>query len=197
MRRVYAHLTHISLDPGVQLNTGWQNRPQQPDGAFHNFLEVDGAQLLLLRLGEQQYLSDQITGARTGLDDFIQTFNGRVVGGQIHTGQARITQYGSQDIIEIMGDTVGQRAQSLHSLPPVQLRLKPTLHLRTALALGNVGHHGDGAVIAPGAIHSRAGGNQGIDACAVLVQPGDFILHRATLPAQRQLFLQRSPIRFV
>jgi len=65
---------------------------------------------------EGQNLLHEVLGPAGGLEDFRDAFLRRRIVGQVFLQQITVAEHGGEDVVEIMRDAAGERADGLHFL---------------------------------------------------------------------------------
>ena len=96
---------------------------------------------LPLTAAEGEDALHQFLGAATRLADLVETHHRRVTGADILASQLDVAEDGTEDVVEVVRDAAGQRAEGFHLLRCAQLRLQcPALPLGVEAIRDIVGH---------------------------------------------------------
>ena len=165
---VGVHPDRAVIGHHLQCHPGRQGGAQQLGRFFQQRVQCLLDPHLRLLPAEGDDLVHQVAAALTGLLDLRQPGGGRVAGIQRLLGQRPVAQDHRQDVVEVMRDAAGQRADGFHLLRLQQLAFQchpPGLGL---LALGDVGDHRQPPVALARLVEDRAGGQRGPQVGAVL-----------------------------
>ena len=114
--RVGQNQADFRRDSGSNINGARQRGPKQLEHLFGDRNDVDEFVIGIALAAEGQNLFHQITGPVPGLEHLCHVVARLRVLRQIVVGYFGVADNRPQDIVEIMGDTTGQRANGLHFL---------------------------------------------------------------------------------
>ncbi len=83
---------------------------------LHDGAEGDRLAVLRVLAAEGQDAGDQLAGAPAGLGGLEQAGPGGVAGRDVQLGELQLAEDAGEDVVEIMGDAAGERAEGLHLL---------------------------------------------------------------------------------
>ena len=120
---VCQHAREVRCSVDLQLNRWRQGHTQQPLCVSHDFAGIYRVALGRFIAAEGQNLTHQITGTAAGLFNFQQTFQCLRVVAAIGLGQLDVTENGTNDVVEVVGNAASHGAQRLHLVGFAQLQL--------------------------------------------------------------------------
>ena len=124
-RAIGEHVGDVAREPGHQLDARRQRRPQQPHRFLDDLAQPDDAPLVRLPPPEREDLLDELAGARARLLDFRQALLRRMLRHEILPRQFDVADDRAEDVVEVVRDAAGERAEGLHLLRLAQRRLQP------------------------------------------------------------------------
>ena len=212
--QVHQHLVHLGrIHPGPhrrrrqrreQSGRGGQGGSQKRQGLLHQALQGLGAQFARLLAAEGQHLPHQRSTAQAGAFDLLQPHPRRVFCRQGVQRQSEVAPDGPEDVVEVVRDAAGQRADRVQALGVPKLLLGHGTLCLGAAGLGGVGALHDVAFQLPGlvaqSVHRGLGPAQlaiGRGEAVVINQRMGLVLRglQSVVPLRRQLWLASEPRR--
>ena len=161
------HLGRVGLDvrevlgeDREDLDVGGQGAAEELDRFLQDGREQDGPAFGLDLAAEGQELLDEVLGARAGADDVLEEAVDGVGGIELGHGEVREAQDRGEQVVEVVGDAGGERADRFHLLGLADLALELG-------ALGDVARDADDADDGAGRVAQRHLGRDGADELAV------------------------------
>ena len=125
LRRIGEHRRRLSVELGADFDGRRNGRAQQLQRFLHDGPQPHRFALLLLRPAEGENLPHEILRALGRFEDLADV---RVRGdgiARVLLCQLRKAEDADEDVVEVMRDAAGERADGLHLLRLAQLQLKP------------------------------------------------------------------------
>ena len=122
---------HALLQRQAQFDAPRNRAFEQGDHAADQLRQVHRLDDEAAFAGVGQQLHGQIGGPFGALDDGLDEGLNAIIGGQVFAQQARVSQHAGQDVIEIVRDPAGQKADAFQALRVPELFVEP-------FALGDV-----------------------------------------------------------
>ncbi len=122
---------HVRGEVPSDVDRRRQGGSDELERVLHDEPEVEDLALLLLRPAEGQNPADELRGPCARLRDLGETLQRGMAGRKVGDREARVAGDREQDVVEVVGDASGERAERLELLCPLQGFLRE-------LALGDV-----------------------------------------------------------
>jgi hypothetical protein len=135
-----AHDKGIRLDVHADIDGGGQRGPQQRAGFLDNPVQLDRLHFVFALPAEGQNLLDEVFGPQAGLEHLLHVVGEGGIRRGIFHGHFGESDHGGKDVVEIVGNAAGQRADGLHLLGLAQLPPKVFFFLFGLDAFGQVIH---------------------------------------------------------
>src|SRR5262245_23100737 len=119
--RVSQHSTGMEVYLLAESNRGWEHCAQQLQHFLDEEVQLERLALRLCLAAKCEHLLHQVPSALSSHEDLLQVIPGDALPRHIVQRKLCIPQHGSQDIVEVVGNTPYQGPQCLHFLRLAQL----------------------------------------------------------------------------
>ena len=125
LTRIGEHHWRVGGEPLLDLDIGRQRGTQEPERLAHHRVEVHRLRRPELTPAKRENLRDEVARPSTCIRHLVDVAHGLRVLRRTYLGEFRVVQNSREDIVKVMGDASGQRAERLHFLRLEKLRLDP------------------------------------------------------------------------
>ena len=137
------HGGRIGRDPRLEFHPGRQAGPEENEGCVDDEVQALGEAFARVAAAESQSLADEFAGAVRGGGDAVEPRVDGMAGRELEAGEVDGAEGAVEDVVEIVGDAAGERAERLHRAALAELGLDLFPLFLGALEVGNVGEGAD------------------------------------------------------